>query len=1047
MPRYGTAVPLGSGSYADVYRSFDAQLQRTVALKFLRWNEPEPVERMFREARAQARVDHEGVCKVYDTGWLDGRPFIAMQFIEGDDLLTASRDLPLRRRLRLVIKVARAVQAAHEQGLVHRDLKPDNILVHKSADGSLRPVVLDFGLVYDLAGSTGRMTRDGEPLGTPAFMSPEQAGGQLDEIDVRTDVYGLGATLYTLLTGRPPFEGGGTANLLIQALEADPVRPRSRVPSLPAEVEQIVLKCLDKEKLRRYGSAQELADDLARFLDGEPVRASRSGWWYPLRKRVRKHRRSVAMTSAICGVAVMSLWSVEQQARESSRRAEYEQRFVQISNDLDWGFRAAQMSSTHDITPSRERVHRRIQELEQELGDLDQVGQGPAHYAIGRAYAALHEDQAARRHLEKAWRLGHRSPEVGYFLGLVIGRQYEDALERVRHVHESELRRIYLDDVITRYREPAKGYLEVGREAEAVSVEYVEALIDFYEERYESALEKLADVRLRLPWLYEAGIAEGKVLRRMADERFEESRLEEALGLYRRAEVALRRAMESAASDPRIYPELCRLMSTRIEAELDWSIPPDAATFQDHLKVCDRGLEVDPLSSRAHRASALAYELKARVLVDRSWDPEQAGQALETAEKLAAEAVRLQPYDADGHATLAKVRMTRGRLADVTGDSGDQLSTYLSAGQSLERAIVLTSGPKDPLRIQLATNHQLVAGVQGRLWRPADKSWRQAIELIEDELSQAPRSFTLQCELGNAELGLAYELQRQGRSSTEALDRAQAGFERCLELNEKYHWAYIGLADILSSRGAAECLAGQYHGDWPSRARDLADQVKRLDPGFESGDLRKINYWSTEAHCRLMAGESPSRALRAMTELVDQAQDRGHDVGFWRAYIGTLELRRLLSLGAPVGSRERVALRSVLDRLVGEDPPTDEGVSDEGATISRRLYRIDQLLWMAEAAWELDRSSLATELMDQIDAHLSRLAAPGNLHLVERPQFQAQVSVLKMMRSRHRRGQMFAAELRACERELRRQLGLQPWMAPHVRPWLHRLDRLAQRIG
>ena len=1041
MPRYGTAVPLGAGSYADVYRCFDAQLQRTVALKFLRWNEPEPVERMFREARAQARVDHEGVCKVYDTGWLDGRPFIAMQFIEGDDLLTASRDLPLRRRLRLMIKVAQAVQAAHEQGLVHRDLKPDNILVHKNADGSLRPVVLDFGLVFDLAGST-RMTRNGEPLGTPAFMSPEQAGGRLDEIDARTDVYGLGATLYTLLTGRPPFDGGGTANLLIQALEADPVRPRSRVPSLPAEVEQIVLKCLEKDQQRRYGSAQELADDLARFLDGGPVKAGRAGWWYPLGRQMHRHRRAVAMSTAICGFAVMALWSVEQQAREASRRAEYEQRFVQISNDLDWAFRAAQMSSTHDITPSRERVHRRIQQLERELDELDSLGKGPAHYAIGRAYAALHEDKAARRHLEQAWNLGHRSPEVGYFLGLVIGRQYEDALERVRDVHESELRRIYLDDVVTRYREPAKNYLEVGRQAETVSVEYVEALIDFYEERYESALEKLADVQLRLPWLYEASIAEGKVLQRMADLRFEESRLEEALALYRKAEAALNRAMESAASDPRIYPELCRLMSTRIEAELDWSIPPGADAFAEHLDVCDRGLEVDPLSSRAHRASALAHELKARVLVDRSWEPEQAEVALSMAEELAAEAVRLQPYEADGHTTLARVQMTRGRLSELVGDASSGLSTYMAAGQSLEHAIALTSGPKDPLRMQLAINHQLVAAAQGRLWRPADESWRQAIQLIREELERAPRSFTLQCELGNAEIGLAYELQRQGRTTSAALDRAEAAFERCLELNPKYHWAYIGLADVADTRGLAECISGEAHSERPARARDLVDEVLSLDPGFEGGELRKISYWSTEAHCRLMLGKSPARALRAMSELADQAQERGHNVEFWRNFIGTLQLRRWLALGAPEGSREQVALRSALDRL----RERDQSISEE-ASISRRLYRIDQLLWMAEAAWELGRDPLAAELMEKAMSHLSVLTEPRAGQWSERPQYRVQSILLKMMQPRLKRGQPFLTELKACDRELRRQLEAQPWMAPHVRPWLHRLDGLSQRVS
>jgi tetratricopeptide (TPR) repeat protein len=232
-----------------------------VALKFLIGGDEALERRFLHEARAQARVDHPNVCKVYEVALAGEAPYIAMQFIGGKTLRDLLPQLSLAEKLGIVRDVALALQAAHGQGLVHRDVKPANILVEPGP----RPFITDFGLARDLA-APGE-TVHGTVIGTPQYMAPEQA--RSDKLDGRTDVYSLGATLYEALAGRPPFDGGAPLQILYKMLHEDPVPPPA-----PPEVQSIVLKCLEKDPARRYQSAKELADDLQRALHGEPVSAA-----------------------------------------------------------------------------------------------------------------------------------------------------------------------------------------------------------------------------------------------------------------------------------------------------------------------------------------------------------------------------------------------------------------------------------------------------------------------------------------------------------------------------------------------------------------------------------------------------------------------------------------------------------------------------------------------------------------------------------------------------------------------------------------------------
>ena len=300
--RYQVEELIGTGGMGKVYRAFDRKLKRAVALKFLRGADASLEQRFLQEAQAQARVDHAHVCKVYEVGRIGEDPYIAMQFIDGKTLRESGPDLTVPQKLLVVRDVAEAVHSAHQLGLVHRDLKPANILIERDASGALRAFVTDFGLARDL--SQPGETMQGAMLGTPQYMAPEQAKGERQSIDARTDVYGLGATLYEALTGKPPFEAPSQLQTLYKMLHEDAAPPRRHNPALPAEVESVVVKCLEKDPQRRYQSARALAEDLQRCLDGEPVQARPPG---PISRAWRKVRRNQALAAALLALLLALL--------------------------------------------------------------------------------------------------------------------------------------------------------------------------------------------------------------------------------------------------------------------------------------------------------------------------------------------------------------------------------------------------------------------------------------------------------------------------------------------------------------------------------------------------------------------------------------------------------------------------------------------------------------------------------------------------------------------------------------------------------------------
>jgi hypothetical protein len=366
---YEILEELGRGGMGVVYKARQLGLNRIVALKVLLAGEHAGVDELARfrlEAETLARLQHPHIVQIYEVGEHEGRPFFSLEFIEGSSLARRLRGTPqpVQDAAALVEVLARAIQVAHERGIIHRDLKPANVLL-SAADGLAEqaiPKITDFGLAKQLDSGTER-TASGAVLGTPAYMAPEQAEGKSRTTGPAADIYSLGAILYELLTGRPPFKAATEMETLLQVLHEEPVSPRRLQPDCPRDLETVCLKCLSKEPHRRYQTALELAEDLRRFRAREPILARPAGpaerllLWAQRRPMLAAVYGLLALVTVLgaAGAGVTWLWQRAERAR-TELAAEQEQTRAALEREHE-----AKSRAEADRTAAEDAHQREVQ--------------------------------------------------------------------------------------------------------------------------------------------------------------------------------------------------------------------------------------------------------------------------------------------------------------------------------------------------------------------------------------------------------------------------------------------------------------------------------------------------------------------------------------------------------------------------------------------------------------------------------------------------------------------------------------------------------------
>ncbi len=814
--RYELIRLMGSGGMGKVYAAKDRQLDRLVAIKFLHFESPKLLERFQQEARSQARLDHPSVCRVYEVGEVEGRPYIAMQLIDGPSIDALEHEMTLEQKAKAIGDVALALHEAHRLGIIHRDVKPSNILVERR-DGAFHPIIMDFGLAHET--EAPRLTQTGMIMGTPAYMPPEMVRADKGRLDRRADVYSLGATFYELVTGQTPFEGTKVMDVLMRTLEEEAKPPRSLNPALPLELDLIIMKCLEKELARRYDSARALAEDLQRFLDGEGILATKTTLAQRAKRFVRRNKAAAAV-GGIGALALLVLLGFWAWATHRSRLAlATAQAFGQEVQALEGSLRTEALLPLHDTSPARRQNRTRMHRIETQMAELGIATYGPGHYALGRGYLSLGDPATARLHLDQAWSSGYRNPDVALALGDAYLRLYQRAKEETRAMSNAALREARLKALDPELRGPALNFLSLARASTGQTLqpghtpEMLQAYLALLDEHYDEALRRARGAQGALPGHFEAFELEGKILMDRAQLRLTVGNAEAGLTDIEAAGKAYATGLEIARSAATLF-EAEASRQALLMLKLTQEGQPIDEQFAQAMAAADRALLADPTSVSAQMVKMQCMIRMSEKMLDHRADPRP----------LLLDAVDAGKKALEGGSDDGRAHQMLGVVFDLLGNYSVQAR-------------------KDPMLYFNASVDHL----------------RQALKL-------RPGMLTIYNTLGNTLGDRAHHLTDTGRSGREDSEESIRLFEQAITINPKYVGAHQNLASTHYDMAIEDRSRGVDPGSHIQKAKQAIQQALLINPSMSFAFNTLSILLLLEGEDAHGMGKDPSAPLKAAME-------------------------------------------------------------------------------------------------------------------------------------------------------------------------------------
>jgi hypothetical protein len=831
---------LGEGGMGSVYRAWDGALERPVAVKFVRSGDPREVERLLLEARFQARVEHPHVVRIHEVGRLEGRACIVMQLVEGGSLAHLAGDLTVDEKVELVRQAALGLHAAHREGLVHRDVKPGNILVALGEDGARSALMSDFGLARD---TEAGLTQSGLPAGTLDYMAPEVITGAPS--DVRADVYALGATLYAVLSGRPPFRNTASERgiadsemetpqdpgnpWLRRVLEDEPPALQSLVPGITKDLSVIIAKAMQKESQDRYASAEALAEDLQRLLLGEEIRARSLGW---MERGMRWARRHPAPARALgVGLAAILLaggivaWS----SRRSSLVALEAAQMGAEAKSLELRLSMAYLAAPHDLRPVLADLKTSLERLRSRNG----YAAAASLYAQGRVLFLLDQLDAASGVLEASERKGFRGPDMDEALALVYCKLYERERPAVDSLKDAELRTQRLGELDRRYKTPALQRLQsAGRSALS------EARRALLERRFEDARRCAQEARQRDPEAFAASLLEIETWLRESHEAFnrdalpqvercsdqglalakslsQELRSNPEVHLYAaqfhdfKARLLVRKGQSPDAPAQAALQEVDAALALHPELALAWVIRGQVLETQGHndanaadpkslarvlaqVDACRKALSLAPEWPMAKQQLALALYTLGHQKIDLGEDP---GPALLEGRKLGLEVDRIQPWQASGLHYAFICALDHARALQ---DAGKDASEPLNAAQAMAKEFQNKKGfPAQAMRSTLADLNSLLARSAWARCEDPQPLQREAFLQYEALHREEPDRFSHVSNMGWSAVEWMQSSVNLGRDGDEILRRMTPVLDQAEVKWPELPWPKIARAQLM----------------------------------------------------------------------------------------------------------------------------------------------------------------------------------------------------------------------------------------------------------